>query len=66
MISDLDLPLPDLTINLETSPPPSQIAEIITKLEPFMRKYSVSVMLVQGDTNSVLSASLTAIKAEYL
>ena len=28
-----------------------------------MRKDSISVVLVQGDTNSVLSASLTAVKA---
>jgi UDP-N-acetylglucosamine 2-epimerase (non-hydrolysing) len=63
MISDLALPLPDLTINLRTSSPASQIAEIMTKLEYLMKGYSKSVVLVQGDTNSVLSASLTAVKA---
>jgi UDP-N-acetylglucosamine 2-epimerase (non-hydrolysing) len=64
MISDLDLPLPDLTIKLVTCSPASQIAEIMTKLEPLMKRYAKSVVLVQGDTNSVLSASLTAVKAE--
>ncbi len=63
MIFDLNLPSPDLTINLKSSSPAAQIAEIMTELEPFMKRYSSSVVLVQGDTNSVLSASLTAVKA---
>ncbi len=63
MIADLNLPLPDLDINLNTSSPASQIAEIMTNLEPLMKQDSKSVVLVQGDTNSVLSASLTAVKA---
>ncbi len=63
MISDLNLPSPDLTINLKTSSPASQIAEIMTNLEPLMKQYSINLALVQGDTNSVLSASLTAVKA---
>jgi UDP-N-acetylglucosamine 2-epimerase (non-hydrolysing) len=63
MITDLALPLPDLDINLSASSPASQIAEIMTNLEPLMKNYAKSVVLVQGDTNSVLSASLTAVKA---
>lgn len=60
---DLNLPLPDLDINLKTNSPASQIAEIMTNLEPLMKLYPKSVVLVQGDTNSVLAASLTAVKA---
>lgn len=63
MIVDLNLPLPNLDINLKTNSPASQIAEIMTNLEPFLKQDPTSVVLVQGDTNSVLSASLTAVKA---
>jgi UDP-N-acetylglucosamine 2-epimerase (non-hydrolysing) len=63
MIADLKLPQPDLDINLKSNSPASQIAEIMTKLESFLKQGSKSVVLVQGDTNSVLSASLTAVKA---
>lgn len=62
MISDLNLPLPDLDITLKSSSPASQIAEIMTSLEPFLNQDRKRVVLVQGDTNSVLSASLTAVK----
>ncbi len=62
MISDLNLPLPHLDINLKTSSPASQIAEIMTNLEPLMIDNPSSLALIQGDTNSVLSASLTAVK----
>lgn len=63
MISDLNLPSPNLAIDLKTSSPASQIAEIMTRLEPFIEQQSKAVVLVQGDTNSVVSASLTSVKA---
>jgi UDP-N-acetylglucosamine 2-epimerase (non-hydrolysing) len=63
MIGDLNLPLPNLSITLKTNSPASQIAEIMTLLEPMLKQYPDSMVLVQGDTNSVLSASLTAVKA---
>jgi len=62
MISDLLLPYPDFDIKLEKRSPASQIAEIMTRLEPLMKPMESGYAIIQGDTNSVLSASLTAVK----
>lgn len=62
MIVDLDLDLPDVSLNLKSDSPASQIAEIMSRLETIMRTNHRSVAITQGDTNSVLSSALTAIK----
>jgi UDP-N-acetylglucosamine 2-epimerase (non-hydrolysing) len=63
MINDLELPIPNRSFELETSSPASQIAEIMTKLEkPFRINSTNNIVIVQGDTNSVLSTALTAVK----
>lgn len=62
MIIDLDLNLPDVSLNLKSNSPASQIAEIMSKLEQIMQDDSSRIVITQGDTNSVLSSSLTAIK----
>jgi UDP-N-acetylglucosamine 2-epimerase (non-hydrolysing) len=62
MIIDLDLNLPDVSLNLKSNSPASQIAEIMSKLELLMQDNSSRIVITQGDTNSVLSSSLTAIK----
>jgi UDP-N-acetylglucosamine 2-epimerase (non-hydrolysing) len=62
MIEDLELPTPDISFRLENSSPAAQIAEIMTKLEKPLLKSRNNILIVQGDTNSVLSAALTAVK----
>jgi UDP-N-acetylglucosamine 2-epimerase (non-hydrolysing) len=62
MIKDLELPEPNTSFELETSSPASQIAEIMTKLEKPLRANRDNIVIIQGDTNSVLSAALTAVK----
>jgi UDP-N-acetylglucosamine 2-epimerase (non-hydrolysing) len=62
MINDLQLPVPNMSFELKKSPPASQIAEIMTKLEKPLMTSRDNIVIVQGDTNSVLSAALTAIK----
>lgn len=63
MIDDLDLPFPDLSFKLRNNSPISQVAEIMTKLEPvFTKRGNRDIVIVQGDTNSVLSAALGAVK----
>lgn len=61
IIADLELPLPDYNFKLKSKIPSTQIAEIMTNLEKISKKKN-DVILVQGDTNSVLAASLFAIK----
>ncbi len=66
MIVDLELPEPNLSFQLRSSSPASQIAEIMKNLEGVLSKrLKQSVLVVQGDTNSVLSASLAAVKSGY-
>jgi UDP-N-acetylglucosamine 2-epimerase (non-hydrolysing) len=62
MIHDLRLPLPDLSFELKNSSPASQIAEIMRRLEEPLTTMKDNLIIIQGDTNSVLSAALTAIK----
>ena len=61
IITDLELPLPDYNFKLKSKIPSTQIAEIMTNLEKISKKKN-DIILVQGDTNSVLAASLFAIK----
>jgi UDP-N-acetylglucosamine 2-epimerase (non-hydrolysing) len=63
MLKDLQLPRPQKSFQLRSSSPAAQIGEIMSKLEsPFRRISKKSILLIQGDTNSVVSAALTAVK----
>ena len=64
MISDLQLPTPNLSFELANSSPASQIAEIMLKLEEPFKSKADKIVIVEGDTNSVLSAALAAVKAQ--
>jgi UDP-N-acetylglucosamine 2-epimerase (non-hydrolysing) len=62
IIKDLNLPKPNKSFKLKTSSPASQIGEIMTKLEAPLRSRKDNILIIQGDTNSVLAAALTAVK----
>ena len=61
IINDLEIPLPNYSFELKSNIPSTQIAEIMTNLEK-VSKDKNDIILVQGDTNSVLATSLFAIK----
>lgn len=64
-IDQLELPKPHESFMLENSNPAAQIGEMMIKLEKALEKYGgrrLRVMLIQGDTNSMLAAGLTALK----
>lgn len=64
MVSDLNLPKPNLSFQLTSSSPASQIAEIMKNLEHVLSKKSKKkIVIVQGDTNSVLAAALATVKS---
>lgn len=64
MISDLELPKPDLSFQLKSSSPAGQISEIVKKLDNVLSKgFKKYLVIVQGDTNSVLAAALAAVKS---
>ncbi len=63
-IEQLGLPKPDYSLKITHSEPPTQIGEIITKLPKIFNKIKPDTVIVQGDTNTVLAASLASLKTQ--
>jgi UDP-N-acetylglucosamine 2-epimerase (non-hydrolysing) len=64
-IEELGLPKSHETFVLENGNPAAQIGEMMIKLEKSLERLwtrKPSIMLIQGDTNTMLAAGLTAIK----
>jgi len=61
-IENLDLPKPDYSLKIESSSPGAQTAEIMLKINQLLETIEPSIILVEGDTNSVLAAALAANK----
>ena len=62
-MEELGLPRPHESFKLDNSNPASQMGEMMIKLEKVLEKYRrPRVMLIQGDTNTMLAAGLTALK----
>ena len=63
-IDQLELPKPDASFILKGCSPASQIGEMMVKLGKVIESLDGKphIMLVQGDTNSMLAAGLTAVK----
>ncbi len=61
-IEDLELPAPDCSFKIEASSSGAQTAEIMMKMDQLLEKIESSIVLVEGDTNSVLAAALAANK----
>ena len=63
-IEQLGISKPDHSLKISHSDPPTQIGEIITKLPKIFKKIKPDTVIVQGDTNTVLAASLASLKSE--
>lgn len=63
-IEQLGLPKPDYSLQITHSDPPTQIGEIITKLPKIFEKIKPDTVIVQGDTNTVLGASLASLRSK--
>lgn len=61
-VEELGLPEPTASFQLEHSRPASQIGEIMTKLEAILDVTRYELLLIQGDTNSMLAAALCGAK----
>lgn len=61
-IEELKLPEADHSLKIGINGPASQIGEVMVKLEKNLEKDGSKLLLVEGDTNSVLAAALTAVK----
>jgi UDP-N-acetylglucosamine 2-epimerase (non-hydrolysing) len=62
-IEEFGLRKPDYNIVLSSLEPPVQVSEIMQKLTYFFQDSDVNLVLVQGDTNSVLASALAALKS---
>jgi UDP-N-acetylglucosamine 2-epimerase (non-hydrolysing) len=63
-IEDLELQSPDYTYKVRAYSPGEQTAQIIRYMDTVIKDTAPAVVLVEGDTNSVLSAAVAANKRE--
>ena len=61
-IEDLELPPPDYSFKVCAASPGEQTARIIVHMDKLLKRSSPGIVLVEGDTNTVLSAALAANK----
>lgn len=61
-IEELDLPEPDYSLKFRERSPAAQTGRMMIKLEKVLKKESPKLMLIQGDTNTMLAAALAAFK----
>jgi UDP-N-acetylglucosamine 2-epimerase (non-hydrolysing) len=61
-INELQLPSPDYSFKIRAISPATQTGRIMIALEKLMKKRKPRLMLIQGDTNTMLAAALTAFK----
>ncbi|MEP7183972.1 MAG: UDP-N-acetylglucosamine 2-epimerase (non-hydrolyzing) [Betaproteobacteria bacterium] len=62
LFSDLELPAPDLNLEVGSGTHAVQTAEIMRRFEPVLDDLDPSAVLVVGDVNSTLACSLVATK----
>jgi len=62
LFADLQLPAPDLNLEVGSGTHAVQTAEVMRRFEPVLDRYGPSVVLVVGDVNSTLACSLVAVK----
>ena len=61
-IEELELPPPDYTFEVEACSPGVRTAQIMAHMDELLEKTAPSLVLVEGDTNSVLATALAANK----
>jgi UDP-N-acetylglucosamine 2-epimerase (non-hydrolysing) len=62
LFRDLNLPDPDLNLEVGSGSHAVQTAEVMTRFEPVLDRHQPSCVLVVGDVNSTLACSLVAVK----
>lgn len=62
---ELDIPLPDINLNVGSGTHAIQTAEIMKKFEPILLEKQPDVLLVVGDVNSTIACTLVASKIIY-
>ena len=62
-IQQLGIQKPDYTLRINKTNPSNQIADIIKKVSVIIKNESPDTVIVQGDTNTVLAASISSLKS---
>jgi UDP-N-acetylglucosamine 2-epimerase (non-hydrolysing) len=62
-IEEFEIRKPDVCISADVSSPVNQVSSIMEKIAIVMNELRPSLVLVEGDTNSVLASSLAALKS---
>ncbi len=60
--ANLEIPRPDVNLRVQSRTAVTQIADIMTRLEPVLQADRPDVVVVVGDVNSTVAAALTAVK----
>ncbi len=60
--ANLEIPRPDVNLKVQAPGAVAQIAEIMTRIEPVIEQARPDVVIVVGDVNSTVAATLTAVK----
>jgi UDP-N-acetylglucosamine 2-epimerase (non-hydrolysing) len=60
--ANLDIPKPDVNLNVKSAGAVAQMAEIMTRFESVLTAKRPDMVLVVGDVTSTLAAALTAVK----
>jgi len=63
-LEQLGLPKPDYSLKISKSNPSQQMGEIIIKLSKILSTIKPDNVIVQGDTNTVLAASVSSLKSK--
>jgi len=59
---DLQIPLPDVSLDVGSGTHAVQTAEVMKRMEPILVRERPDLVLVVGDVNSTMAAALTAVK----
>ena len=62
LFTELELPHPDVNLEVGSGSHASQTAEVMKRFEPVLDRYAPSCVVVVGDVNSTLACSLVAVK----
>lgn len=61
---DLQIPLPDVSLEVGSGSHAAQTGEVMKRIEPVFEEHRPDVVVVVGDVNSTLAAALTAVKLQ--
>ncbi len=62
LFADLDLPKPEMNLEVGSGSHAVQTAEVMKRFEPLIDQHAPSCVIVVGDVNSTLACSLVAVK----